>query len=191
MDSARKEADRYLPPIGQRLRAAREERGQSLSQVAMAAGLPRGFLSRLELDDTTVSLSCLQRICTAMGIEAESLSNARQSNVMRRNDRVQPLVSGEGVVSSVLTSIDEPRARLVEIHLDPLARRDDAPEATSDALVIVYVLDGTLELCFGASKITLSVGDTMTFDPRVEYVWCNPSSLSSTTILVVEMPAVS
>ena len=39
--------------IGSRLRAARQAHGYTLDQLASAAGLTKGFLSRVERDETS------------------------------------------------------------------------------------------------------------------------------------------
>ena len=51
--------------VGARLRARRRELGLTISDVAERAGLTAGFISQLERDLTSASLSSLYRICAA------------------------------------------------------------------------------------------------------------------------------
>ena len=50
------------------MRALRLDRGLSIAQVAESTGLTKGFLSQLERNLTSVSLSALARICSALGV---------------------------------------------------------------------------------------------------------------------------
>ena len=59
--------------IGPRLRARRLERGLTISEVAGEAGLTAGFISQLERDLTSASLSSLYRICAVLGIRVGNL----------------------------------------------------------------------------------------------------------------------
>jgi transcriptional regulator with XRE-family HTH domain len=54
--------------VGARLRQLRRERALTIEQVAGATGLTKGFISQLERDTTTPSLSSLARICDALGV---------------------------------------------------------------------------------------------------------------------------
>ena len=62
--------------VGERLRAARRSRGLTISEVAERAGVTAGFISQLERDLTSASLSSLYRICTALEIDLEALVSA-------------------------------------------------------------------------------------------------------------------
>lgn len=58
---------------GPRLREARLRRGLSLSDVAQAAGVTKGFLSLAERAKTQISVPTLLRICDALDIKLGSL----------------------------------------------------------------------------------------------------------------------
>ncbi|MGB3337961.1 MAG: helix-turn-helix transcriptional regulator, partial [Devosia sp.] len=61
--------DRARPTvlIGTKLRTARKTRGLTLDQVAQAAGLTKGFVSRLERDDVSPSVASLVTVCEVLG----------------------------------------------------------------------------------------------------------------------------
>lgn len=178
-----------LALIGRRLRAIRQERGLSLAQVADAAGLTRGFLSQLELGDTTASVSSLVRISAALGIELTSLFERPPSTLVRRAERQPSMLGGEGVVDYLLTPASEKRAQLIETHLDPGGYADTELWTRAGELVICHVLSGTLELRLEQERVVLGTGDSMTFDPRVPHTWRNPSKRYRTRVLWVDVPA--
>ena len=54
--------------IGTKLRSARKARNLTLDQVAQAAGLTKGFVSRLERDDVSPSVASLVTVCDVLGL---------------------------------------------------------------------------------------------------------------------------
>src|SRR3712207_879881 len=69
--------------VGARLRSLRRERGLTIEQVAQATGLTKGFISQLERDTTTPSLSSLARICDALGVRMGDVFHPVAPDVVR------------------------------------------------------------------------------------------------------------
>jgi transcriptional regulator with XRE-family HTH domain len=187
--SAQEESRQMLGLIGQRLRATRQERGLSLAQVAESAGLTRGFLSQLELGDTSASVTSLVKLAAALGIEVMSLFERPPSSLVRRGELVPSMLGGEGVVDYLLTPASERRAQLIETHLDPGGFADEELWTRGGELVICHVQSGTLELRLADERLVLGPGDTFAFDPRVPHTWRNPSRRARTKVLWVDVPA--
>ena len=61
--------------LGQRIRAAREELGQSQVNLATAAGISQGYLSQLEQDEREPTLSIAARLARALGISLDELAS--------------------------------------------------------------------------------------------------------------------
>ena len=106
---------------GPRLREARLRRGLSLSDVAQAAGVTKGFLSLAERAKTQISVPTLLRICDALDIKLGSLFDYPSETVV-----------GVGAVEVAVVHVDEdargeqPEDRaLVEATL----LRDENPKA--------------------------------------------------------------
>ncbi len=59
--------------LGRALRAARKDRGMTLTEVAAAAGLSQPFLSQLELGRSRPSMRSLHRIAVALGTTQQAL----------------------------------------------------------------------------------------------------------------------
>ena len=186
---AQGEAHEVLSLIGQRLRSIRHERGLSLAQVAAASGLTRGFLSQLELGDTSASVTSLARIASALGVDMSSLFERPPSPLVRRAERKPSMLGGEGVLDYLLTPDGERRAQMIETHLVPGGYADTELFARDGELVICHVQSGTLELRLGDERFILATGDTMTFDPKVPHTWGNPSKRYKATVLWVDVPA--
>jgi DNA-binding XRE family transcriptional regulator len=61
--------------LGQRLRAAREARGESQAKVAAAAGISQGYLSQLETDEREPTLSIAARLARALDVSLDQLAS--------------------------------------------------------------------------------------------------------------------
>ena len=62
--------------IGAQLKAARLAQRLTLAEVALRSGLTKGFLSKLERDQTTASVASLMRLCETLAISVGSLFHA-------------------------------------------------------------------------------------------------------------------
>jgi transcriptional regulator with XRE-family HTH domain len=71
MDEARQEQVRKR--FGARLRALRRAAGHSQEAVALASGLDRSYLGKIERGQSNVSLINIHRIADALGVEAAEL----------------------------------------------------------------------------------------------------------------------
>ena len=60
--------------LGQRIRAAREARGESQVSLAAAAGISQGYLSQLEQDEREPTLSIAARLAQALDISLDELA---------------------------------------------------------------------------------------------------------------------
>ena len=89
--------------IGSRLRAARKAHGYTLDQLASASGLTKGFLSRVERDETSPSVASLLTLCEVMSIDVGSLFSAPDVALVRRNDAPAINLGGTGVTEQLMT----------------------------------------------------------------------------------------
>ncbi|MET9390115.1 XRE family transcriptional regulator [Streptomyces sp. NPDC006624] len=67
-----------VPPLGERIRQARLERGTGLRALAREIGVSASLVSQIETGRSQPSVSTLYAITTALGISVESLLDARQ-----------------------------------------------------------------------------------------------------------------
>ncbi|MFJ8463615.1 helix-turn-helix domain-containing protein [Streptomyces swartbergensis] len=71
-----------VPPVGARIRQARQERGMSLRALAREVGVSASLVSQIETGKSQPSVSTLYAITTVLGISVESLFDARASSPM-------------------------------------------------------------------------------------------------------------
>ncbi|MFI8214990.1 helix-turn-helix domain-containing protein [Streptomyces sp. NPDC085932] len=68
-----------VPPVGERIRQARLERGTSLRALARQIGVSASLVSQIETGKSQPSVSTLYAITTALGISVESLFDAHRA----------------------------------------------------------------------------------------------------------------
>ena len=93
--------------IGSRLRAARKAHGYTLEQLASASGLTKGFLSRVERDETSPSVASLLTLCEVMSVDVGSLFSAPDVALVRRNAAPAINLGCTGVTEQLMTPVRE------------------------------------------------------------------------------------
>ena len=70
------------PKMGAKLRATRRAQGLTIEQLADAAGLTKGFVSRVERDETSLSVVTLVTICQVLSLPVGALFDTPSSDVI-------------------------------------------------------------------------------------------------------------
>ena len=89
--------------IGAKLRAARKAHGYTLDQLAVSAGLTKGFLSRVERDETSLSVASLITLCEVMSLDVGSLFAVPEVALVRRETAPTIDLGGTGVNERLMT----------------------------------------------------------------------------------------
>lgn len=160
----------------------------TMAELAEATGLTSGFLSQLERDLTSVSLSSLARICSALDVRfGDVLDEAPTGEVIRREDASAWTEIGAHQ-DLLLSSGDEPRFSLIESRIPPGAGAGDDLYTFPADVELVYVLSGQLELRVEGKLYLVAAGDTVTYSPRDPHTWRNPSEDEDTVVLWFSVP---
>ena len=118
--------------IGAKLRAARKAHGYTLEQLALSAGLTKGFLSRVERDETSLSVASLITLCEVMSLDVGSLFAVPEVALVRRETAPTIDLGGTGVNERLMTPRGQPRLQVV--HTAAGARRQRWRRALHDQL---------------------------------------------------------
>ncbi|WP_432573318.1 helix-turn-helix domain-containing protein [Kineococcus sp. SYSU DK005] len=168
--------------VGARLRAARLAQRRTVAEVAAAAGLTKGFLSRLERDRATASVAALVRLCAALDLAVGSLFEPAPAGEAVRAGHYPPIAfGGHGVREWLLTPAGERRLAAIVSEVEPGGGSGEEPYALGADVEFALVLAGTLRLSFtrtdggedgeggeggrGVEVVELGTGDAFTFDP--------------------------
>ena len=170
------------------MRSLRRARGLTLEQVAAATGLTKGFISQLERDRTSPSLSSIARICDALGVRLSEIFEREPSPALVRRDGRKAVDTYFPTANHLLTSADEHRLQAIESDVAPGAGAGDELYSLPGQVEFVYVLEGTLELVVGEEHLTLGEGDALTYELSKPHSWRDPSAGERLRVLWVAVP---
>ena len=175
--------------FGARLRAQRLERGLTISEVAERSGLTAGFISQLERDLTSASLSSLYRICAVLDLRVGTLiDDVPAGRLIRRDEQARRSLAMGNAEHLLLSSRDERRFHVTESHIPPSGSAGEDLYTLPADVELVYVLSGSLELRVGDEVHELEEGDTLTYSPRDPHTWRNPSETEEAVVVWTALP---
>lgn len=164
--------------IGERIKSLRNERNMTLAELSQKTNLSTSYLSQLERDKTTPSISSLVEIANALDVNVryffEEEQNAELAFVTRKS-----LASFQDVDYSTnqelpLTPVDDPaRLRVWQYNLPSgMSMTVDALEEGENFCI---VLSGEITLEIGEEKIVLCEGDSAAFGATQSHTLTNES----------------
>jgi len=175
--------------VGAKLRARRLERGLTMSEVAERSRLTAGFISQLERDLTSASLSSLYRICAVLELRVGDLiDDVPSGRLIRREEQARRSLAMGDAEHLLLSSGDERRFHVTESHIPPGGSAGEELYTLPADVELVYVLSGSLELRVGDETHELEQGDTITYSPRDPHTWRNPSETDEAVVLWTALP---
>ncbi|MGH3333487.1 MAG: helix-turn-helix domain-containing protein [Nocardioidaceae bacterium] len=175
--------------IGSKLRAARQAHGYTLEQLAAAAGLTKGFLSRVERDETSPSVTSLITLCEVMSLDVGSLFSVSDVELVRRKTAPAINLGGQGVNERLMTPRGQSRLQLVHSAVEPGGTGGREFYTINCELEVVYCLKGSVDLLFTDRRQRLTAGDALTFSGGEPHTWVNPSDSRSAELIWVLVPA--
>ncbi|MFI6284247.1 helix-turn-helix domain-containing protein [Streptomyces sp. NPDC051018] len=159
--------------VGARLRACRKAQGLTIEQVAAAATVTRGFLSRVERDETSPSVATLVTLCQVLSLPVGSLFEDADTEVVRIGDAPHINMGGHGVVDRMITPRAQSKVQVLRSHLEPGAHGGDTLYTVNCDVEVLHVVSGEVSVLFTGRTETLTAGDTLTFSGREPHNWRN------------------
>ncbi len=180
---------RSEPRVGPKLRAARTAQGFTLDQVARATGLTRGYLSRLERDDASPSVTTLVALCEVLNVEIGALFASPEVALVRREDAPAINMGGERVRERLMTPRGQERLQLIHSDVEPGGSSGAELYTINCDLEVLCVIKGSMVLEFGDREQRLQAGDVLTFPGREPHAWRNSSAEEALEVIWVLIPA--
>jgi transcriptional regulator with XRE-family HTH domain len=155
--------------IGSRIRRLRLERGMTQEALARAAGLTKGYLSKIENSAGAPPVSTLFTIASAMGIGIDTLfvqhGKRPSCTVFRRADRQAAVRPADLAGHAVQPLAQRYAGRRMEPRVVTLpAGAGRVAEPTGAGEELRYVLAGRLRLDLGRQTLLLEEGDCVYFN---------------------------
>jgi len=163
-----------LPDIGASLRARRRQLGLGIAEVAKGSQLSNGYISLLERNLASPSLTALMRIGEVLGLPLDYFlqvpeasghhfpKNKRSVFELERGGMTFDRISGEFPASGVNAII---------ITVPPGHR---SSPVTHPGEEIIYMMDGKLRFSLGGRRIALQGGDSVHLPSTTPHGWENP-----------------
>ncbi|MFD6323148.1 helix-turn-helix domain-containing protein [Streptomyces sp. NPDC058442] len=174
--------------VGARLRACRKAQGLTIEQVAAATGLTRGFISRVERDETSPSVATLVTLCQVLSLPVGSLFEDADTEVIRLGDAPQINMGGRGVLDRMVTPRGQSKVQVLRSRLDAGANGGDDLYTINCDVEVIHVIEGEVTVLFTGRTEPLTAGDTLTFSGREPHNWRN-SGDSVAEVLWTFVPA--
>jgi transcriptional regulator with XRE-family HTH domain len=171
--------------VGRRVRELRTGRGLSARVVAARAGITPAYLSRLENDKVSPTISTLTRVLQAIGVPVSQLFAADNGAemVVRAGERRR--IESEGVTDYLLTPQGAQRLRVLETVIAAGADSGGEGYIHADDEECVVVLAGALRVWVDGKPHDLAKGDSITFACRRPHRWANPGTESARALWVI------
>lgn len=157
--------DHALAGVGARLRALRQQRDTTLTDLAAATGISVSTLSRLESGSRRPTLELLLPLARAHGVSLDELVDAPPTGDPRVHLRP---VTHHGMTMLPLSR----RAGGIQAYkfVIPAAAHPKEPDPqTHEGYEWLYVLEGRLRLVLGDHDLVLAPGEAAEFDTRVPH----------------------
>ena len=166
----------FLAPycIGMKLRTLRTEKRLTLARLAIETGLSTALLSKLETDRMIPTLPTLATICRVYGVGLGHFFNEANEHSLSITRKVSSQGRGRGASSDMKIllnpGVSDRKMDAALMDLEPGAIAGD-PEVNDDRALLVYVLEGRLNLDVGGMRETLDAGDCAYLESDMPLAW--------------------
>ncbi|MCU7557776.1 XRE family transcriptional regulator [Macrococcus capreoli] len=152
--------------IGEKIREIRKKQNKTLKYISDETGVSIAFLSQLETNKCSATMSSLRKIADALEIHPSYFFHT--TKVEKEEDSIEPTQSfvyqnlSNGVAGAFIPN---------RVVLKPGANQNDSSQHAG--VEFIYVLNGTLTLTVGTERYELQPGASYMFDAREPHYWYN------------------
>lgn len=164
-------ASPHATPIGAKLRAARTAQGMSLAQVATTTGLSKGFLSRVERDETSPSVATLVQLCQVLSLPVGALFEEPHVQLVSMASAPRINLGGIHADERLMSPRGERRVQLLRSELAANAHGGSELYTINCEVEILHVMSGQVDVLFADRRISVTAGDALTFRGREPHTW--------------------
>lgn len=175
--------------LATRLQSLRKAQGLSLEQLAASSGVSKAMISKIERQDSSPSASLLGRLAASLGVSLAQLLTEDTAPLAPLRSFAQQDVWQDpdiGYLRRQVTTHDKPGdPELVEIILPGLARISYPGWSHRAYTQRLWLVEGKLNIDYGAENYTLSAGDALTFGVDLPITFSNPGEPPCRYLLVM------
>jgi transcriptional regulator with XRE-family HTH domain len=167
--------------LAEALRAARDERRLSVSQLADASGVSRAMIGKIERGESQPTAALLARLAAALGLTLSELVARAEGDGGRLLRAADQPTWTDPATGYVRRAVSPPAGRpleLIEVVL-PAGATVELPAASYELIhQQIWVLDGRLDFREGDTLHELDAGDCLQLGPPAPCAFINPTAAS-------------
>ncbi|MBA1335804.1 MAG: hypothetical protein HPY66_1432 [Firmicutes bacterium] len=167
--------------LGNKIREVRLGKNLKLSELADKTGLSTSYISLLERDLTSPSISSLRKIAEALEVPLFHflIEENKSSIITRKDERKKLALPQSNIVYEYVTPIPtgnqvKPKLEIIYTELEPDAWSSDEP-MSHKADECLLVLGGEIEVHVGAEVYVLKEGDSLYIEEMIPHRFCTLS----------------
>ena len=173
--------------VGKKIRALRQKNNLTQSELGDRCDLSKGFISLLESNQTSPSLSTLEDILNVLGTSFHDFFSDEQENPVYRKEDVFEKENGDGVkISWLIPNAQKKEMEPILITLQPGASsEEDLPHPGEE---LGYVLSGAVDLVIGEHSYHVRKGDSFSYTTSASHYLINPGKNVAVVLWVSTPP---
>ncbi len=176
--------------LGRKIRDLRLRHGLTVQKLADATHLSKGFISQVENDRTSPSLSTLRDLAAALQTSVAYLvvEGDLTLHVVRAAERPQLPADGDTSRTEVLSALPKRNLELLMLELppDPVAGKQSHFHHGEECLLCV---EGSVRLLHGEQEVMLGTGDSCHFDGHIPHSIENPGPAGARVLIARTLAA--
>ncbi|MFF0465394.1 helix-turn-helix domain-containing protein [Streptomyces mexicanus] len=178
--------------FGRHIRDARVARGFTLEALAQATGLSRSYLSNVERNRNSPTISTLRTILDALGVSLSQLFRTFEGEhrvLTRPDQRVTIARTGNDDIRYELLN-PNPRGRLEMMVMEVAPGASSGDHAHTHAGEEVgLMISGELDYWIDGTHYRLAAGDAVSFDSTLPHRYANPGDTPAVSVWTVTPPS--
>lgn len=177
--------------IGSKLKSLRLQKGLTLKELSEKTNLSIGFLSQIERGVTSLAISSLETIATALDSDLSyffTLPKQKKKKVLRSYEQEAFTIKNSQFIDYHLTLNPEGMGMLPRIQVILPQHEEDVNDPYShEGEEFIYILEGILTVDLDNNEYELFPGDSMHYDSMLLHNWTNKTN-KTVKVLVVNTP---
>lgn len=161
--------------LGEKIKFCRKEKGLTLKKLSDMTGLSVGFISNIERNQNSPSVSNLQQICAALSINLMEILqvNSDSSPVVKKDERKEIFSSNSDHTKIELLTKGSHKLNSIAITIDGNSDYSDLSWG-HDYDEIGIVIKGALEIEVNNEIFNLTEGDSVYLEKFTPHKYRNP-----------------
>ena len=173
--------------IGSKIKRLRQANGLTLEELANRSELTKGFLSQLERDLTSPSVTTLEDILEALGTNLqEFFSEKPAEQIVFKKDDFFINEQDDHVISYIIPNAQKNEMEPILIELDK--GKQSMTIDPHEGQEFGYVVQGKIKLIYGDNEYILKKGETFYLKGLVSHYMINPGETKAKVIWVSTPP---